>query len=106
MSENSNTFDWLTLQNPFSKISKQVMLAPTVRKENVTSEDIIGRVSGRRIDITRIIMNEQSAIFLVGTPNIGKSTLLRYLQRHHDADWSWRNELVYLQDQLNLVDIH
>jgi len=98
--------DWLTLPNPFSKISKQVILAPTVRKEEVTSEDIIGRVSGRRIDITRIIMNEQSAIFLVGTPNIGKSTLIRYLQNHPDAEWSWRDELVDLQGQLKLEDIH
>src|SRR6266487_6083218 len=98
--------DWLTLPNPFSKISKQVILAPTVRKEEVTSEDIIGRVSGRRIDITRIIMNEQSAIFLVGTPNIGKSTLIRYLQEHPKTEWSWRDELAELQGQLNLEDFH
>jgi len=106
MLENSKMFDWLTLQNPFSKISKQVILTPTERKEKVTSEDIIGRVSGRRIDITRIIMNEQSAIFLVGTPNIGKSTLIRYLQNHPAAEWSWRDELADLQGQLNLEDIH
>lgn len=104
--EHSNTFDWLALQNPFSKISKQGMLAPTVRKEHVTPEYIIGRVSGRRIDITRIIMNEQSAIFLVGTPNIGKSTLIRYLQNHPVAEWSWRDELADLQGYLNLEDIY
>ena len=39
MLENSKMFDWLTLQNPFSKISKQVILAPTLRKDKVTSED-------------------------------------------------------------------
>ena len=102
MLENYNSFDWLTLQNPFSKISKQVIHAPTVRKEKVTSENIIGRVSGRHRDITRIIMNEQSAIFLVGTPNIGKSTLIRYLQTRPEAEWSWRDELADLHGQLNL----
>ncbi len=106
MLENSKMFDWLILQNPFSKISKQVILAPTLRKDKVTSEDIIAHVSGRRIDITRIIMNEQSAIFLVGTPNIGKSTLIRYLQNHPDIEWSWRDELADLQGQVNLEDIH
>ena len=97
MLENSKEFDWLALQNPFSKISKQVILASTVRKEKVMPEQIIGRVSGRRIDITRIIMNEQSAIFLVGTPNIGRSTLIHYLQNHPDTEWSWRDELADLQ---------
>ena len=106
MSENSNLFDWLVLQNPFSKISKQTILTPTVLNEKVTPEHIIGRVSGRRLDITRIIMNEQSAIFLVGTPNIGKSMLLRYLQNHPAAEWSWRDELADLQGQMNLEDIH
>jgi hypothetical protein len=106
MLEHSNTFDWLTLQNPFSKISKQVILAPTVRKEKVTSEDIIGRISGRTTDITRIIMDEQSAIFLVGTPNIGKSTLIRYLQETPNSEWSWRDELGDFPGQLKLEEIH
>jgi len=51
-------------------------------------------------------MNEQSAIFLVGTPHIGKSTLIRYLQQPSDTEWSWRNELADLGNQLNLDDIH
>src|SRR5690349_1211591 len=93
MLENSHLLDWLTLQNPFSKISKRVILAPTISKEKITSEVIIGRISGRSTDITRIIMNEQSAIFLVGTPNIGKSTLIRYLQEQPITEWSWRDEL-------------
>jgi len=104
--ENSNKIDWLTLPNPFSMISKQVMHDPIVKEEMGTSEAIIGHVSGRRTDITRIIMNEQSAIFLVGTPNIGKSTLIRYLQNRPDNEWTWRDELAELKDQLNLEDIH
>ena len=51
-------------------------------------------------------MNEQSAIFLVGTPHIGKSTLIRYLQQPSDTGWSWRNELADLGNQLNLDNIH
>ena len=106
MSENPYVADWLTLQNPFSKISKQMMHAPTTRRDMDTSDAIIGRVSGRRTDITRIIMDEQSAVFLVGTPNIGKSTLIRYLQQHPDAEWSWRDELADLRSQLKLEDFH
>ena len=106
MLENSKMFDWLTLHNPFSKISKQVILDSSVRKELDTSEAIIGHVSGRHADITRIIMDEQSAIFLVGSPNIGKSTLIRYLQQHPNTGWSWRDELVDLRGQLKLEDFH
>jgi hypothetical protein len=106
MLENSNVSDWLTLQNPFSRISKQVISSPILRKEKGAPEYIIGHVSGRLIDISRVITNEQSAIFLVGTPNIGKSTLIRYLQNNPSAEWSWRDELVDLQGQLNLGDIH
>ena len=64
MWENPYASDWLTLQNPFSMISKQMLLAPVLSKDIDTTEAIVGRVSGRRTDITRIIMNEQSAIFL------------------------------------------
>lgn len=106
MAENRYESGWLTLQNPFSRITKQVTLATTMERDRDTSDTIIGRVSGRRTDITRIIMNEQSAIFLVGTPHIGKSTLIRYLQQPSGAGWSWRNELAELGNQLNLDDIH
>ena len=97
---------WLALQNPFSMISKQVVSSPISRKDQILPEYIVGHVSGRRADITRILMNEQSAIFLVGTPNIGKSTLIRYLRNVPAAEWSWRDELADLQGQLNLGDIH
>ena len=97
---------WLALQNPFSMISKQVVSSPISRKDQIMPEYIVGHVSGRRVDITRILMNEQSAIFLVGTPNIGKSTLIRYLRNVPAAEWSWRDELADLQGQLNLGDIH
>jgi GTPase SAR1 family protein len=106
MLENVNMIDWLTLQNPFSKISKQVILTSSVSRELDTSDAIIGRVSGRHTDITRIIMDEQSAIFLVGSPNIGKSTLIRYLQQHPNTGWSWRDELADLRGQLKLEDFH
>ncbi len=106
MVENRYEPGWLTLQNPFARITKQVTLASTMVRDTDTSDAIIGRVSGRRTDITRIIMNEQSAIFLVGTPHIGKSTLIRYLQQPSDTEWSWRNELADLGNQLNLDDIH
>ncbi len=106
MPENSYMPDWLTLQNPFSKISKQVILASNVSGELDTSEAIVGRVSGRRTDITRIIMDEQSAIFLVGTPYIGKSTLIRHLQQPPNSEWSWRDEIADLRGQLKLDDFH
>jgi hypothetical protein len=103
---NSSIPDWLTLQNPYSKISKQGVHTPTAKREMDTSEVIFGRVSGRRTDITRIIMDEQSAIFLVGTPNIGKSTLIRYLQQPPDTEWSWRDELDDLRGQQRLEEFH
>ncbi len=106
MLENRNEPGWLTLQNPFSRIAKQVTLVSTMERDVGTSDAIIGRVSGRRTDISKIIMNEQSAIFLVGTPYIGKSTLIRYLQQPSAAGWSWRNELADLGHQLKLDDIH
>src|SRR5215469_1529044 len=106
MAENPYEPGWRTLQNPFARITKQVSLASTLERDRDTSDAIIGRVSGRHTDITRIIMNEQSAIFLVGTPHIGKSTLIRYLQQPSDSGWSWRNELADLGNQLNLDDIH
>jgi hypothetical protein len=106
MPENPYTLLWLTLQNPFSRISKQVSNVTTGEREMEASEAIIGCVSGRCTDITRIIMNEQSAIFLVGSPNIGKTTLIRYLQQHPNTGWSWRDELADMGDQLKLEDFH
>lgn len=97
---------WQILPNPFAKISKQAMFTSTAGKDTDLSIPIIGRVSGRRTDVAQMIMNEQSAIFLVGAPSIGKSTLIRYLQQPPDAEWSWRNELTDLRDQLQLSNIH
>ncbi len=105
MLDNSQV-NWLALQNPFSMISKQMISSFISKNDPIMPEYIVGHVSGRSVDITRIIMNEQSAIFLVGTPNIGKSTLIRYLRNVPAAEWSWRNELADLQGQLNLGDIH
>jgi hypothetical protein len=106
MSETPYEPGWQILPNPFAKISKQAMFTSTAGKDTDVSTPIIGRISGRRTDIAQIIMNEQSAIFLVGTPGIGKSTLIRYLHQSPDTAWSWRNELADLRGQLNLGDIH
>src|SRR5947209_1417148 len=69
-----------------------------------TYDVITGRVSGRRSDIAEIITGGPSAILLAGAPSIGKSALIRYLQRTPEQ-WSWRNELQGLGAQLNLQDI-
>lgn len=77
---------WLSLPNPFSTMTE-------------TPEVITGHISGRNADITKIITGSQSAILLVGAPHIGKSALLRYLQRPVAAEWSWRDELPELRDE-------
>ena len=106
MLENWYEYGWLTLQNPFPKILKPAKIGSNLSKDFDFSETITGHVSCRRTDITKIIMDEQSAIFLVGTPGIGKSTLIRYLQRPPGEKWTWRNELKDLNDLLSLNDIH
>src|SRR6266699_2749081 len=98
MLENWYESSWLALQNPFSKISKQAIPGPNLGKDFEISEVIPGHVSCRCTDITKIIMDEQSVIFLVGTPGIGKSTLIRYLQRSLGKEWTWRDELKDLND--------
>jgi DNA-binding winged helix-turn-helix (wHTH) protein len=106
MLENRNESGWLSLPNPFPKISKQTMPISIVGGNVDTSEAITGHVSCRRTDIAKIIMDEQSAIFLVGTQSIGKSTLIRYLQRTPEKEWTWREELRHLNDRLQLNNIH
>lgn len=69
---------WNSLSNPFTDDRSQI---------------IAGRVSCRSIEIHDIIASRQSALILAGRPNIGKSTLIRYLQLSPTASWSWRNEL-------------
>ncbi|MFL5699481.1 MAG: helix-turn-helix domain-containing protein [Ktedonobacteraceae bacterium] len=82
---------WLNLTNPFP---------------NTTGANISGHVSGRRTDIIEITSSQQSAIILAGAPNIGKSTLIHFLQEPVKQKWSWRDELAELRQQLNLDMIH
>lgn len=92
MSEMRNEASWRTLPNPFNVMDKL--------------EIITSHVSGRSTDITEIITGGQSAIILAGAPRMGKTALIRYLLRTPGAEWSWRDELVELRDQLNLNSIH
>src|SRR5579883_2856558 len=84
---------WLTLPDPFSSMTD-------------TSEVITGHISGRSADITKIITGSQSAILLAGAPHIGKSALIRYLQRPVGAEWSWRDELPELREEWHLDHTH
>jgi hypothetical protein len=67
---------------------------------------IIGHVSGRYADISEIIRGKQSAIILAGAPRIGKSTLVRYLQRKTCDSWSWRDEVAGPDNASELQSIH
>jgi Transcriptional regulatory protein, C terminal len=98
--------DWSTLPNPFSRIATQSLIEPPPNKSADTSEVITGHVSGRNSDIIDIITGVQSALLLTGAPHIGKSTLLRYLARPPQSEWSWRDELAHQRDQLKLNDFH
>lgn len=69
---------WNSLSNPFIDNRPQI---------------IPGRVSCRNTEIHDIVASRQNALILAGRPNIGKSTLIRYLQLPAEAPWSWRNEL-------------
>lgn len=84
---------WRSLTNPYSNVME-------------TSEAIIGHISGRRADITKIITGSQSAIILAGAPHIGKSALIRYLQPSAETEWCWRDELEDLREELNLENTH
>lgn len=83
---------WQRVLNPFLNLD--------------TSETITGHVSGRDTDIIEIITQNQNAVILAGASRIGKTSLLHYLQRPPHSQWSWRNELAILRDQLKLDDIH
>ncbi len=80
---------WRSLSNPFTDDRSQV---------------IAGHVSCRRTEIHDIIAGRQNALILAGRPNIGKSTLIRYLQLPPDAPWSWRNELEGEGDNRNTLN--
>ncbi len=93
MAESSSTFPWKTLRNPF-----QINAEP--------SEGTTGRVSGRSADIRNIIIGGQGAIIMTGAPNIGKTSLVRFLRQPPEAGWTWRDELPDLDELLNLDHIH
>src|SRR5215469_12341745 len=87
MQENARSgLDLASLANPFNMLD--------------LNDSIIGHVSGRSTDIGQIISGPQNAIVLTGAPSIGKSTLIRYLQLQSGREWSWRNELLGLYDEL------
>jgi Transcriptional regulatory protein, C terminal len=68
---------WHSLANPFMDDRPEV---------------IAGHVSCRSTEIHDIIAGRQNALILAGRPNIGKSTLIRYLKLPPSV-WSWRDEL-------------
>ena len=80
MEENQYEQRWRSIPNPFSNIRD-------------ANDVITGNVSGRKADIIELVMGGQSAVILAGAPRIGKSTLIRYLQRPVGHEWSWRDEL-------------
>ncbi len=75
---------WHSLSNPFTNDRREV---------------IAGHVSCRSTEINDIIAGQQNAVILAGRPNIGKSTLIRYLNLPSTAPWSWRNELEVAYDR-------
>src|SRR5690349_17105678 len=83
-------YTWQTLPNPFLFTD--------------TGDKAPDHVSGRKTDIQRIITGRQSALILAGAPCIGKTALIRYLQRPPTKEWSWRQEgpLAQLRSQLQL----
>src|SRR2546426_9295461 len=87
--------EWMKLPNPFLNVVDN-------------AEVITGHVSGRYTDIVEIITGSQSAIILAGAPQIGKTTLLRYLQRSPEtkAGWSWRDELASIRKEFHLDKVH
>ena len=84
--------NWKTIRNPFQALPEN-------------GEMITSHVSGRKADIQEIITEGQNAIILAGAPHIGKTSLIRYLQRPATAAWSWRDELADLRPFLNLDEI-
>lgn len=84
---------WRKLANPFLNVTD-------------SSKRIVGRVSGRSKDISKLIIGGQSAVILTGTPRIGKSSLIRILKQPPGPGWSWRAELPELRNEMKLDDIH
>src|SRR6266852_3375963 len=84
---------WQTLPNPFQSVTDK-------------ADVVTGHVSGRSRDISKIINGTQSAVLLTGSPNIGKTALIRYLERSPQAEWSWRNEIELSTGEQDLNNIH
>ena len=83
---------WYTLRNPFQSIID-------------SPESTLQYPSGRSADIREIITGGTGAIILASAPMMGKTSLLRYLQRGPGA-WSWRNEVEDLRAVIDLDHIH
>ncbi len=90
MSETQYT--WQTLPNPFLH---------TDANNKITSH-----VTGRNSDIAAIL--NLNAVLLTGSPRIGKTVLLRYLQTPPQATWSWREEgsFLLMKNVLALDDLY
>src|SRR5579859_3195562 len=100
MSEVHHPSSWLALPNPFLRRAR-----PLPSTTEADSNTIEGYVSGRSADIAEILLGTQSALILAGSPNIGKSALMSYLE-DSPTSWSWRRELPMLQSQMDLEAIH
>src|SRR5579863_351924 len=93
MEKNQYVQKWRSIPNPFSNMRD-------------ANDVITGHVSGRKADIIELVMGGQSAVILAGAPSIGKSTIIRYLQRPPGNDWSWRDELAGEGSPISLNTIH
>lgn len=91
MSQTPSAYSWSALRNPF---------------QSRGDENITGHISGRRADIIDIITGKQSAFILTGAPGIGKTSLLRYLQRPPSEEWTWRDELEDIRELYHLDAVH
>jgi hypothetical protein len=92
MVEQRNEYSWRALRNPFQSITD-------------SPERALQRVSGRSADIREIITGGTGAIILASAPMMGKTSLLRFLQRG-PGGWSWRNEIEDLRDVIDLDRVH
>ncbi len=92
MVEQRSESTWRSLRNPFQNITN-------------SSEGVVSHNSGRSADIREIITGGTGAIILTSAPMMGKTSLLRYLQRA-PSGWSWRNEVEDLVDVVELNHIH
>lgn len=92
MVDQRSEYSWRALRNPFQNITD-------------SPESVVSHNSGRSADIREIITGGTSAIILASAPMMGKTSLLRYLQRGPDG-WSWRNEVEELREAIDLDRVH